>query len=1253
MKRGLLLTAIFLSLILLLLLILPYLVEVEEIQTHLAQKIREKTGYDLTVEGASWQWLPHPAVVFTAPEIEGEGFGAKAAALRLYPDLEFLVKGRVITAAIHIDSPQVSIHLPERKKAAEKKGGGESHSKEAPPLPEERERRPVLSPALFRLSKITLTNGRLRLYGREGGNSRQLADIAISAGSVKQGRPGADLLQYSIEGRSQFVRSFSLLGKFRLSSREFQATGVVAQFQLSRLLSIMGVKSRPSKAVINMVFDASGQGDKILNAEIKGDVPCLIVRSGQKESHPSTPLACSSFHLSLNKDEAGWELEVKGLEMAAPALKGLQGHVAYRHEGSWMEMDLAGEGLDLSSLRRTLLELLPSSKNLTKVTNIVLAGQATRFSFKFSGPRSDLSHLQALDIGIDVEDGEVMIPGVELHLEDLAGPIAIKKGILTGEGLKGRLGKSEIFDAALRLGLHGPDPPFVLSLRTKAMLEDLYPLLKRTVHNRTFQSELDKISNYVGWVLGSFQIGPRLHHNRFTAEIKSLDVSAGYDRLAAPISITGGVVKIGNRSVTFKNVAGTVGRSRVTGLSGSVKWDGNATIEISSLQGLVDMEELLTLLRHYKSLRGRLEKIAASANGTSSILAGSLSGPLKRPPEWHYTLRIRPRAVIHTPLLPFPLHAIKGEIEITPDVVHVVKAGPVAGDAGLSITGRFFHRSWHHWSGDFEMNGTLGGTVLEWIGNKGWIPERYFPALAAEAKGLCVTWGQGKASIKGAILAPKGSVSRSRAEIDVTVSNDLIAVHRLSIVGQANHMELALKFRKRAPRMLDIAVKGETDGDAVSSLLRRNDLLHGGLKGDFALHLEEHGDKAWAKGNLKIRDALWHWGLRLPVSIKAMDLQTADDGSIALRGEAVVGGEEFSVSGKALPRRYGFTLDATISSPRLTWQNLEQLFAKEEAPPSIQGAEATEETVETQDHPEPPPFFTGTLHLNAKNFLYHRLFKGDEKQEYLFTPLRASVFISEDKEMRFEIGHAELCGLSINGKWDARAEHGVFNLFTDTPRPFRDTLACLHEDTTVIDGNFTATLNLAGRPGAWSGGEFQLASRNGRILKMGLLSKVLSVVNIGDFLTGQNMEGFFKKGFPYSELETQGMISDNRLSFTKGVVKGAGLNLFWKGDVGLSDYDSDIVMFVAPFKTVDAIITKVPILGRLVTGNNNEAFISLPVRIKGPLKEPEISVMPPGTVGKELLRWVGSVVTFPFKPLGELEEKANKNRDSGGGADGQ
>ena len=73
----------------------------------------------------------------------------------------------------------------------------------------------------------------------------------------------------------------------------------------------------------------------------------------------------------------------------------------------------------------------------------------------------------------------------------------------------------------------------------------------------------------------------------------------------------------------------------------------------------------------------------------------------------------------------------------------------------------------------------------------------------------------------------------------------------------------------------------------------------------------------------------------------------------------------------------------------------------------------------------------------------------------------------------------------------------------------------------------------------------------------------------------------------------------------------------------------DLTMILAPLKTVDHIISHIPIVGYILGSD----FISIPVRVRGDLKDPEIIPLSPSAIGEGLLGVMKRTLTVPFKVI--------------------
>jgi hypothetical protein len=145
------------------------------------------------------------------------------------------------------------------------------------------------------------------------------------------------------------------------------------------------------------------------------------------------------------------------------------------------------------------------------------------------------------------------------------------------------------------------------------------------------------------------------------------------------------------------------------------------------------------------------------------------------------------------------------------------------------------------------------------------------------------------------------------------------------------------------------------------------------------------------------------------------------------------------------------------------------------------------------------------------------------------------------------------------------------------------------------------------------------------------------IVNITDLFITQTGTTV-KKGFPFSQLDIDTHISENYLFFDRAILHGEGLNLFLQGDLYLADYDSDMTLLIAPFKSFDTLVSKVPVIGKPLMSEYH-SLLAIPLAIKGPLADPLITPLHPEAVGGALFNVVKGTLKLPYNILNPLKEE--------------
>jgi hypothetical protein len=98
------------------------------------------------------------------------------------------------------------------------------------------------------------------------------------------------------------------------------------------------------------------------------------------------------------------------------------------------------------------------------------------------------------------------------------------------------------------------------------------------------------------------------------------------------------------------------------------------------------------------------------------------------------------------------------------------------------------------------------------------------------------------------------------------------------------------------------------------------------------------------------------------------------------------------------------------------------------------------------------------------------------------------------------------------------------------------------------------------------------------------------------------------------------------------------MQLVSQGEIDWAGQKIDFKVVVAPLKTVDWIVQRIPIIGYVLQGT----LISIPVRVQGDLKDPRIIPLDPSLVGSELVGIMKRTLKLPFKLVQPLVKDHNK-----------
>ena len=767
--------------------------------------------------------------------------------------------------------------------------------------------------------------------------------------------------------------------------------------------------------------------------------------------------------------------------------------------------------------------------------------------------------------------------------------------------------------------------------------------MKRTT-KKPIKEELAKFSEVSGRASGHLHLGDHLRNFKVALEVTDMEGKGRYAPLAWDFAIEGGGMTIAPPSMQWRNVRGAYGPHVVKKTAGQVRWPDDIFLEITQLEAVLSARELEKEdLSYFKEISGALHENIIRANGRIELSNTTISGKASEPKLWKVDADVFVQNLaVETPSFPEPIRIKQGKGHLSNKEIMVAGAtGAIFGDP-FTLSASLSHQAFAALRGKISLQGKVGQGLGQWLKNRHLVSPALFPRLPFQMESLQIDLQEGKTVAKG-LARPVGGIFRTPPKVDFSLefAKDDPLKMAAHIYGGKEDATISLDFLDHTKETFLFSWKGELSRQTVDQLLERKNLLRGKIAGDFQLYLPQDPNKVAFSGQLEATDLRWFLDGEDKRFVDIRELSLAGVGKdLKVKRLACAFNDKESVVVNGLVSRVASGLDVKLdlASPSLSQKTLFD-FQKDlkrirdnAGKPSFSG-----------EPPQTSPWnITGTVAFAVDKFTSGP--KPGEKipSPLVWQPLKGEIRIHPQWELSALISSGRLCCLDTTGEWFSSPDLGKnhFSLSSAcTPPPrFETVLPCLGYPQDIIEGEFALNGRLEGVLDNWKDGNLQIDSHQGRILRMKLLSKIFSVINISDlFSLGQGGDGVETsgKGFPYTDLHLKAHVKDNELIIDEAVVRGEGLNLFARGKMHLSTFELDVVVMISPFKTLDAIVSKVPLVSRVI-GGETATLITFPVGVTGKASDPQVTLLPPSAVGEGLLNIVKRTLLLPFYILSPI-----------------
>jgi hypothetical protein len=967
--------------------------------------------------------------------------------------------------------------------------------------------------------------------------------------------------------------------------------------------SLQGIR----ESQINLNIDFQTDKFKITKAECHGALSSLSLFKGDRQ----IAIKGKRLNVSYQVDKTRTAIFLKQLELDEPRLN-LSGNLVVDQRlseiSSRVRLEVLGKEVDVHGVREAMLALGGDNTVVQTIFDIFQGGEVSSVQFNARADSfKNLGNLENITLQGNLVKGEIRVPGVHLNLAQVKGRVMIAGSVLKGEGLEARLGNTIGREGVLRLGLTGDDAPFHLDIGLQADLSQVPSILKRIIKEKKFQKAIDRISTLKGTATGHLVLGERLNSINTRVDVRDFQLTARYRPLPYPLEIDQGHFFYEGSKIALRDLVGKLGESRFSKFSGELDWGKEPFLEISAGKADIQMDDIHAWFSLTESLRRKL-KTVKSIKGALRLADLKLNGPLLEPQKWHFQVDGEVKnLMVDATFLPGPLRSNAAKLRATAQVLSVEAADARMLDMSLKGSAVINGYIKEIESLDLKLQGVVGPKANQWIAEFFKIPQvlTLRPHLISKAH---LTWdNSGETMMAGKIGLKEGP----QVSGNVVLSKDGVHIKGLLIQDKESNATITFRYKNDA---FDTSFKGNLTKNTLDRLYRQNQLLAGWLKGDWQARISlKQPLSSSFQGRLQAKDLLLpkvlEWGLRInDISVNSQKKHILIE-SVGLTW----GDSHLDVKGSMDFSPEAILLDLAVTADEFDLDPIEKKLKKNG---KTKGAGQSEQW-------KLPPV-QGTLRIKTDRFKY---------ADFTWIPLQAEMNFSE-KGADITVSEANLCGIDTPGWIKVAPEEIQLNFKPSSKnQDLNSTLNCLLQKNVLVQGSYNFAGEVAGQGRADEllqslQGNFDFYAENGRIHRLDLLAKIFAVSKVTQVLKGK-LPDPASGGFEYNYWKLHGTLQNGQMVLNEMVLDGTVVKVTSEGKFDLQDQTLDLTVLVAPLKTVDRFVNKVPVLRDIVGG----VLIVIPVAVRGDLKNPQVLPLSPGAIGSRLVDIMKRTVKLPIKMI--------------------
>lgn len=160
-------------------------------------------------------------------------------------------------------------------------------------------------------------------------------------------------------------------------------------------------------------------------------------------------------------------------------------------------------------------------------------------------------------------------------------------------------------------------------------------------------------------------------------------------------------------------------------------------------------------------------------------------------------------------------------------------------------------------------------------------------------------------------------------------------------------------------------------------------------------------------------------------------------------------------------------------------------------------------------------------------------------------------------------------------------------------------------------------------------GTLALKIERGQLRRFSTLAKAFSLLNVSQLLTFR-LPDMVSEGMPFNQITATVGVKDGVLSSQDFFINSNAMHLSMVGKINIVKEDLDLLIGVQPLQTVDKVISRIPVVGWILTGGDG-SLITTYFEAKGSWADPQVTAIPVKTMASGALDIFRRVFELPVR----------------------